>query len=148
MAGFGEGRVRRILMQTSLAAVHAERLNAAVPLAIMMIVLMMVLPVPAYVLDLLISLNITLSVITLITTMYITRPVQLSVYPSLLLLLTLLRLSLNVSSTQLILLDGQEGTDAAGDVIQAFGNFVVGGNLVIWSSGLWCSSCSSRFSTW
>ena len=103
----------------------------AVPLAIMAIVVMMVVPVPAYALDLLITLNITLSVITLLATMYITRPVQFSVYPSLLLLLTLLRLSLNVSSTRLILLGGQQGTRAAGEVIEAFGNFVVGGNFVI-----------------
>jgi flagellar biosynthesis protein FlhA len=97
----------------------------------MAIVLMMVLPVPAVLLDLLISLNITLSVITLVATMYITRPVELSVYPSLLLLLTLLRLALNISSTRLILVRGHEGTDAAGGVIEAFGNFVVGGDFVI-----------------
>ena len=109
----------------------AERLNAVVPLAIMLVVLMMVLPIPPYLLDLLISFNITLSVVTLISTMYITRPVQLSVFPSLLLLLTLLRLSLNISSTRLILLRGQEGTGAAGDVIEAFGSFVVGGNFII-----------------
>jgi len=97
----------------------------------MAVVLMMVLPVPAFLLDLLISLNITLSVVTLIATMYIARPVELSVYPSLLLLLTLLRLSLNISSTRLILLGGQGGADAAGNVIQAFGSFVVGGNFVV-----------------
>jgi len=97
----------------------------------MAVVLMMVLPVPAFLLDLLISLNITLSVVTLIATMYIARPVELSVYPSLLLLLTLLRLSLNISSTRLILLGGQGGPDAAGNVIQAFGSFVVGGNFVV-----------------
>ena len=117
--------------EQTIAAPTAARLNAALPLAIMMIVLMMVLPIPPSMLDLLISLNITLSVITLIATMYITRPVEFSVYPSLLLLLTLLRLSLNISSTRLILTGGHEGTQAAGDVIEAFGNFVVGGNFVI-----------------
>ncbi len=119
------------VMAQSVTPNVAERLNALVPLAIMMVVLMMVLPVPAHLLDLLISLNLTLSIVTLVTTMYITRPVQLSVFPSLLLLLTLLRLSLNISSTRLILLRGQEGTDAAGSVIEAFGNFVVGGNYII-----------------
>ena len=118
-------------MAQGITATVAERLNAIVPLAIMLIVLMMVLPVPPYLLDLLISLNITLSVVTLVTTMYITRPVELSVFPSLLLLLTLLRLSLNISSTRLILLHGQQGTDAAGQVIEAFGSFVVGGNFII-----------------
>ncbi len=118
-------------MAHALSAPNADRLNALVPSSIMAIVLMMVLPVPAILLDLLISLNITLSVITLVATMYITRPVELSVYPSLLLLLTLLRLALNISSTRLILTSGHEGTDAAGGVIEAFGNFVVGGDFVI-----------------
>lgn len=118
-------------MEQAIPAPTANRLNAAIPLAIMMVVLMMVLPIPPSLLDLLISFNITLSVITLIATMYITRPVQLSVYPSLLLLLTLLRLSLNISSTRLILLGGHEGTNAAGEVIEAFGSFVVGGDFVI-----------------
>ena len=118
-------------MAYALSESHAERLNALVPASIMAIVLMMVLPIPAPLLDLLISLNITLSVITLVSTMYITRPVELSVYPSLLLLLTLLRLALNISSTRLILTRGHEGTEAAGGVIEAFGNFVVGGEFVI-----------------
>ena len=114
-----------------MPAPGADRLNAVVPSLLMAVVLMMVLPVPALLLDLLISVNITLSVVTLIATMYVTRPVELSVYPSLLLLLTLLRLALNISSTRLILLHGHEGTQAAGGVIEAFGNFVVGGEFVI-----------------
>ncbi|MEZ5366909.1 MAG: flagellar biosynthesis protein FlhA [Bryobacterales bacterium] len=118
-------------MAYALSESNAERLNALVPASIMAIVLMMVLPVPAFLLDLLISLNITLSVITLVATMYITRPVELSVYPSLLLLLTLLRLALNISSTRLILVHGHLGADAAGSVIEAFGNFVVGGQFAI-----------------
>ena len=118
-------------MQDTITAPTAQRVNAAVPVAVMVIVLMMVLPIPPFLLDLLISSNITLSVITLVATMYITRPVEFSVYPSLLLLLTLLRLSLNISSTRLILLGGYAGTDAAGDVIEAFGNFVVGGNYIV-----------------
>lgn len=108
-----------------------EMLDAAVPVAIMGVVLMMVIPVPAFVLDVLISLNITLSVITLVSTMYLERPVEFSVYPSLLLLLTILRLGLNISSTRLILMEGHLGTGAAGSVIEAFGNFVVAGDLVI-----------------
>ena len=88
------------------------RINAIVPAAIMAVVLMMILPIPPLLLDLLISCNITLSVVTVIATMYIERPVELSVYPSLLLLLTLLRLSLNISSTRLILMNGQEGAGA------------------------------------
>ena len=118
-------------MAFALSEPNAERLNALAPASIMAVVLMMVLPIPAVLLDLLISVNITLSVITLVATMYITRPVELSVYPSLLLLLTLLRLALNISSTRLILVHGHEGTDAAGGVIEAFGNFVVGGDFVV-----------------
>ena len=117
--------------QPSITAATVARLNAAIPLAIMSVVLMMVLPIPSYLLDLLISVNITLSVITLVASMYITRPVEFSVYPSLLLMLTLLRLSLNVSSTRLILFYGHQGPQAAGEVIEAFGNFVVGGNYII-----------------
>ncbi len=118
-------------MQQALTAGSANRLNALVPIALMGVVLMMVLPIPPIALDLLISVNITLSVMTLVATMYVERPVELSVYPSLLLLLTLLRLSLNISSTRLILLHGHEGEDAAGSVIAAFGDFVVGGEFVI-----------------
>ncbi len=118
-------------MPQSLSVAATNRLNAAVPIAIMAVVLMMILPVPSFLLDLLISINITLSVVTLVTTMYIHRPVELRVYPSLLLLLTLLRLALNISSTRLILLHGHDGTNAAGRVIEAFGNFVVGGNFII-----------------
>ena len=92
--------------QLSITEGTAARLNVAIPVAIMSVVLMMVLPIPSYLLDLLISVNITLSVITLVASMYITRPVEFSVYPSLLLMLTLLRLSLNVSSTRLILFYG------------------------------------------
>ena len=114
-----------------LSEATANHLNAVVPIGVMAVVLMMILPVPSFVLDLLISINITLSVVTLVTTMYIHRPVELSVYPSLLLLLTLLRLALNISSTRLILLHGHDGTNAAGRVIEAFGNFVVGGNFII-----------------
>ncbi|HEY3744403.1 MAG TPA: flagellar biosynthesis protein FlhA [Bryobacteraceae bacterium] len=103
----------------------------AVPLAVLAIVMAMITPLPAFLLDLLISANITLGVIVLMVSMYITRPVEFSVFPTALLLLTLFRLALNISSSRLILLEGNSGTSAAGDVIEAFGNFVVGGNYVI-----------------
>lgn len=122
---------RRAGKPLSITGRAASQLNAALPLAVMSIVLMLVLPVPPLLLDLLISFNITLSVITLVSTMYISRPVEFNVYPSLLLILTLLRLSLNISSTRLILISGHTGTDAAGDLIEAFGNFVVGGNFIV-----------------
>jgi len=102
-----------------------------VPLGVLGIVLAMISPMPAFLLDILISANITISVIVLLVSMYITRPVEFSVFPTSLLLLTLFRLALNISSARLILLHGATGTRAAGQVIEAFGNFVVGGNYII-----------------
>ena len=103
----------------------------SVPLAVLGIVLAMIAPLPSFLLDILISANITLSVIVLMVSMYITRPVEFSVFPTSLLLLTLFRLALNISSSRLILLHGNIGTRAAGQVIEAFGNFVVGGNYIV-----------------
>ena len=100
-------------------------------MAVLGIVMAMITPMPAFMLDILISANITLAVIVLLVSMYITKPVEFSVFPTTLLLLTLFRLALNVSSTRLILMHGNSGTRAAGQVIEAFGNFVVGGNYII-----------------
>jgi len=94
-------------------------------------VFVMLVPVPAAVLDLLLATSITTAVLVLLVSMYIERPVEFSVFPSLLLLLTLFRLSLNVASSRRILLHGNEGASAAGHVIAAFGQFVVGGNYVV-----------------
>src|SRR5579862_2014250 len=102
-----------------------------VPLGVLGIVMAMITPLPPFLMDVLISANITLSVIVLLVSLYITKPVDFSVFPTTLLMLTLFRLALNVSSSRLILLNGHTGTSAAGEVIQAFGNFVVGGNYVI-----------------
>ncbi len=95
------------------------------------ILLIMMIPIPTIVLDILLSLSITLSIIVLLLSMYVLRPLDFSIFPSVLLILTLFRLSLNVASTRLILLHGNEGTAAAGQVIKAFGTFVVGGNYVV-----------------
>jgi flagellar biosynthesis protein FlhA len=103
----------------------------AVPAAVLGIVVAMITPLPPFLLDILISGNITLSVIVLLVSLYITKPVEFSVFPTTLLLMTLFRLALNISSARLILLNGNTGTSAAGEVIQAFGAFVVGGNYVI-----------------
>jgi flagellar biosynthesis protein FlhA len=101
------------------------------PAAVMAVVLLMVVPLPPLMLDLLLSIDIGLSVVLLLTVIYVRQPVEFSVFPSLLLLLTLIRLSLNVASTRLILMHGQDGVDAAGHVIMSFGQFVVGGNFVV-----------------
>src|SRR3954470_5761260 len=103
----------------------------SVPIAVLGIIFAMITPLPSFLLDVLISTNITISVIVLLVSMYIIRPVEFSVFPTALLLLTLFRLALNISSARLILLNGSTGTSAAGEVIEAFGNFVVGGNYVI-----------------
>ncbi len=109
----------------------ASRIHLVIPVAVMGILLVMTLPMPTILMDLLISLNITLSIIILLVSMYILRPVSFSVFPSLLLIITLFRLALNVASTRLILLNGATGEDAAGRVIQSFGQFVVGGNYLV-----------------
>ena len=103
----------------------------AVPIAVLGIVIALIAPMPAFLLDGLIVLDIMMSVIVLMVTMYILKPVEFNVFPTALLLLTLFRLALNVSSARLILLNGNGGTAAAGSVIEAFGNFVVSGNYVI-----------------
>ncbi len=110
------------------AAAAAEM---AVPLAVLSIVVALITPMPPFLLDLLLVIDIMLSVIVLMVSLYLTRAVEFSVFPTTLLILTLFRLALNVSSSRLILLNGNSGTSAAGHVIESFGNFVVGGNYVI-----------------
>ncbi len=102
-----------------------------VPSAAVAVVFVMLIPLPSMLLDLLLAVSITISVLVLLSAMHVLRPVQFSVFPSLLLLLTLFRLSLNLASSRRILLHGNEGTAAAGSVIEAFGQFVVGGNYVV-----------------
>ncbi len=99
--------------------------------SVVCILVLMVLPLPTVLLDLLLSFNITFSLVILLVAMYLNRPLDLSAFPSILLIVTLFRLSLNISSTRIILLNGGQGTLAAGKVINAFGNFVVGGNYVV-----------------
>jgi len=99
--------------------------------AFFFILALLVVPLPAAVLDLFLSLSLTLGLIVLLLAVFVERPLDFSVFPSLLLMMTLMRLGLNVGSTRLILLHGNEGEDAAGNVIQAFGEFTVGGNYAI-----------------
>ena len=105
--------------------------EVALPLAAISVIFVMLVPVPAAGLDFLLALSMAASVIVFLSAVQIRRAVELSVFPTLLLLLTLFRLSLNIASTRRILLHGQEGTAAAGKVIEAFGQFVVGGNYVV-----------------
>src|SRR5260370_3352869 len=101
------------------------------PLLIVMILGMMILPLPPFLLDLLFTFNIALSVIVLLVSMYTQKPLDFAAFPSVLLFSTLLRLSLNVASTRIVLLEGHTGPDAAGQVIESFGHFLVGGNVAV-----------------
>jgi flagellar biosynthesis protein FlhA len=102
-----------------------------IPVALVGILAILIFPMPTVLLDVCIALNITISLIILFTSLYIDRPLMFSSFPAILLVTTLFRLAMNVASTRLILLNGGSGMDAAGHVIQAFGQFVVGGNYVI-----------------
>ena len=101
------------------------------PLLLVAMLAMMVLPLPAFMLDLFFTFNIALSLVVLLVVVYTTRPLEFDVFPTVLLVATLLRLALNVASTRVVLLEGHTGADAAGNVIQSFGEFVVGGSYVV-----------------
>ena len=105
--------------------------SAVLAMGVIGILLVMMVPLPTFILDILLSFSITVSIIILLMAMFVLKPLDFSTFPSVLLTVTLLRLSLNVASTRLILLHGNEGTGAAGQVIKAFGTFVVGGNYVV-----------------
>ncbi len=118
-------------------AIALQRMSAANwkaflgPLLIVMILAMMILPLPPFLLDVLFTFNIALAVMVLLVGLYAMKPLDFAVFPTVLLLTTLLRLSLNVASTRVVLLEGHTGPDAAGKVIEAFGHFVVGGNYAV-----------------
>jgi flagellar biosynthesis protein FlhA len=103
----------------------------AAPVLIVMILSMMVLPLPVFLLDVFFTFNIALSVMVMMVAMYTKKPLEFSVFPTVLLVTTLLRLSLNVASTRIVLLEGHAGGDAAGKVIEAFGEVLVGGNVAV-----------------
>jgi flagellar biosynthesis protein FlhA len=108
-----------------------RRGDIALAIGMMTILVILILPLPSPLLDLALAISITFSVLILMTSLFIQAPLEFSAFPTVLLIATMLRLSLNLASTRLILSRGHEGTDAAGHVIQAFGNFVMGGNFVI-----------------
>ncbi len=116
-------------IKAGLAGDKVKTLGA--PIFIIMILVMMILPVPPFALDLFFTFNIALSLMVLVASLYTTRPLDFAAFPTILLVTTLLRLSLNVASTRVVLMHGHEGPDAAGKVIEAFGHFLVGGNLAV-----------------
>ena len=105
--------------------------SMAAPILIIMLLGMMILPLPAFVLDLFFSFNIALSVIVLLTALYTVKPLDFMAFPAILLVSTMLRLSLNVASTRVVLTEGHTGAAAAGKVIEAFGHFLIGGNFAV-----------------
>src|SRR6476620_2966876 len=109
----------------------AQMKALAGPLLIIMILGMMILPLPPFILDLLFTFNIALSIMVLLVGMYTQKALDFAAFPAVLLFTTLLRLSLNVASTRVVLMEGHTGPDAAGKVIEAFGHFLVGGNFAV-----------------
>ena len=118
-----------ISLQSILARAGVQQL--AGPILILLILSMMVLPLPAFMLDLFFTFNIAISIIVMLVAINVVKPLDFSVFPTVLLITTLLRLSLNVASTRIVLLEGHTGTGAAGQVIEAFGHFLVGGNYAV-----------------
>ena len=113
----------------NLRAVNAQGLGA--PLIVIMMLAMVVVPLPPMALDLLFTFNITFGLVVLLVSVYALRPLDFTVFPTILLVATLLRLALNIASTRVVLLEGHTGTAAAGKVIEAFGDFVIGGNYAV-----------------
>lgn len=105
--------------------------NLGVPFVLLIILAMVILPMPAFLLDVFFTFNIALSIVVLLVSVYSLRPLDFAVFPTILLVATLMRLALNVASTRVVLLYGHEGGDAAGKVIEAFGSVVIGGNYVV-----------------
>ncbi|WP_445941030.1 flagellar biosynthesis protein FlhA [Pseudomonas sp.] len=105
--------------------------NLGIPLMLLVMLGMVMLPIPPFLLDVLFTFSIALSIVVLLVAIYALRPLDFAVFPTILLAATLLRLALNVASTRVVLLNGQDGHDAAGKVIQAFGEVVIGGNYVV-----------------
>jgi flagellar biosynthesis protein FlhA len=118
-----------VLMRLNLGHIPLKALAA--PILIMMILGMMVLPLPAFALDILFTFNIALSLVVLLVAVYTRKPLEFAAFPTVLLLTTLLRLSLNVASTRVVLLNGHTGGDAAGKLIEAFAHFLIGGSFAV-----------------
>src|SRR5579862_445965 len=110
---------------------YARNTDVLIAGALIGILVVMLVPIPPFLIDMFLTMSFTISLLVLLVSIYTTKPLEFSVFPSMLLITTLFRLSLNVASTRLILVHGNEGTSAAGQVIQSFGSFVVGDNYVI-----------------
>jgi flagellar biosynthesis protein FlhA len=110
---------------------NLQRYGLGAPLLLLIILAMMVVPLPAFILDILFTFNISLALVVLMAVVYSKRPLDISAFPTVLLIATLMRLALNIASTRIVLLQGHKGPDAAGQVIHAFGEFVIGGDYTV-----------------
>ena len=127
----GGGNMTALTDMVAVAKGALKRGDIVMAAGIMLIVVGLILPLPPLLLDMMLGLNVTISVLILMVVLFIEKPLDLSSYPTILLITTLLRLSLNMASTRLILTQGHEGTAAAGHVIEAFAGFVMGGDFII-----------------
>src|ERR1700761_3487445 len=118
-------------VSNSLSLRTMLRTGIGVPVGVLAVLAMVVLPLPPFALDVLFTFNIALSIVIVMTVFNVSRPIEFGVFPTVMLMATLLRLALNVASTRVVLLHGYSGPDAAGRVIQAFGEFVIGGNFAV-----------------
>ena len=119
-------------MQGRLSGIgSAMRNGAAAPLVVMAMLAMVIVPLSPLMLDMLFTINIALSLVVMLAVVYVKRPLEFSIFPSVLLMVTLLRLALNVASTRVVLLNGHQGEAAAGHVIESFGKFVIGGSYAV-----------------
>lgn len=119
------------LTQLKKALGFIAEVKLGAPIAIIMMLAMIIIPLPAFILDLFFTFNIAFSLIILLVVIYTTKPLEFAAFPSVILVATLFRLALNVASTRIVLLEGHNGGDAAGKVIEAFGAFVIGGNFAV-----------------
>ncbi|MCW8807022.1 MAG: FHIPEP family type III secretion protein, partial [Rhodanobacter sp.] len=110
---------------------HLARRGIGAPVAVLIMLAMIMLPLPPFLLDMLFSFNIALSLVILLAVIYVMRPLEFAAFPTVVLMATLLRLALNIASARVVLLHGHDGPAAAGKVIQAFGEFVIGGNFAV-----------------
>ncbi|MGB4224104.1 MAG: FHIPEP family type III secretion protein, partial [Syntrophorhabdus sp.] len=108
-----------------------EKSDIFVAVSVVFVILIMIVPLNAFFMDIFLTLSISLSILILFIGMYINKPLDFSVFPSVLLIVTLFRLSLNIATTRLVLVHGDEGAHAAGYIIKGFGTFIVGGNYVV-----------------
>ena len=110
---------------------HLARRGVGAPVIVLAMLGMLMLPMPPFLLDILFSFNIALSLVILLAVVYVMRPLEFAAFPTVVLMATLLRLALNIASTRVVLLHGHDGPGAAGKVIEAFGEFVIGGNFAV-----------------